>query len=139
MDKKNGGGWVWIILIIVAILWWSSTKGRDTEADRHVVEGSTTLFNPKGNFDEDSARDDAKDDVAASSFSDVGDPSTCTDDCGGHDAGFEWAKENGVTDASECSGSSTSFVEGCEAFAQAIEHRVEQERSEHDESEDTES
>ena len=42
---------------------------------------------------------------------------TCTDDCSGHEAGYEWAGQNGITDASECSGNSQSFIEGCQAYA----------------------
>ena len=104
----------------------TSCGGDDrAEADRHLVEGSSTVLNPKGDFDEDAARADAVADVSASDFSTVGDTSQCTDDCGGHDAGFEWAKENGVTDESECSGDSQSFIEGCEAFAQSVEQQVE--------------
>jgi hypothetical protein len=41
----------------------------------------------------------------------------CTDDCSGHDAGYEWAEEKGITDPSDCSGNSESFIEGCEAYA----------------------
>lgn len=42
----------------------------------------------------------------------------CTDDCSGHKAGYEWAEQNAVTDASECSGNSQSFVEGCQAYTE---------------------
>ena len=41
----------------------------------------------------------------------------CTDDCGGHDAGYEWAADNGITDSNDCDGNSNSFIEGCEAYA----------------------
>ena len=41
----------------------------------------------------------------------------CTDDCSGHNAGYEWAKEKGITDPSDCDGNSESFIEGCEAYA----------------------
>jgi hypothetical protein len=41
----------------------------------------------------------------------------CTDDCSGHEAGYAWAEENGITDPYECSGNSDSFIEGCEAYA----------------------
>ncbi len=47
----------------------------------------------------------------------------CTSDCSGHEAGFQWAQDNDVTDTSECSGDSNSFIEGCESFAQ---ERIEQ-------------
>ena len=41
----------------------------------------------------------------------------CTDDCGGHEAGYEWASDNGITDPDDCGGKSNSFIEGCEAYA----------------------
>lgn len=54
----------------------------------------------------------------------------CTDDCSGHEAGFAWAQENEVSDAADCGGNSTSFRESCEAFAEALESKVEETRSE---------
>jgi len=41
----------------------------------------------------------------------------CSDDCSGHEAGYNWAAENGISDPSQCGGNSQSFIEGCEAFA----------------------
>lgn len=41
----------------------------------------------------------------------------CTDDCSGHEAGYQWASDNGITDPSNCGGNSQSFIEGCEAYA----------------------
>ena len=41
----------------------------------------------------------------------------CTDDCSGHEAGYDWAEENSITDSSDCGGNSNSFIEGCEAYA----------------------
>ena len=42
----------------------------------------------------------------------------CTDDCSGHEAGYEWAEEHGITDPGDCGGNSDSFIEGCEAYAE---------------------
>lgn len=42
----------------------------------------------------------------------------CTEDCSGHEAGYEWAADEGVTDPDECGGRSDSFIEGCEAYAE---------------------
>lgn len=42
----------------------------------------------------------------------------CTEDCSGHEAGYQWAEENGVDDPSDCGGNSNSFIEGCEAYAE---------------------
>lgn len=41
----------------------------------------------------------------------------CTGDCSGHEAGYEWASENGISDSNDCGGKSASFIEGCEAYA----------------------
>jgi hypothetical protein len=41
----------------------------------------------------------------------------CTDDCGGHEAGYEWARDKDIADPALCGGKSDSFVEGCVAYA----------------------
>lgn len=41
----------------------------------------------------------------------------CTDDCSGHEAGYEWASDQGISDPDDCGGKSDSFIEGCEAYA----------------------
>ena len=41
----------------------------------------------------------------------------CTVDCSGHEAGYDWAEEKGITDPNDCGGNSNSFIEGCEAYA----------------------
>lgn len=40
----------------------------------------------------------------------------CTEDCSGHEAGYEWAEDNGITDTEDCGGNSDSFIEGCETY-----------------------
>ena len=40
----------------------------------------------------------------------------CTSDCSGHEAGYEWAEDKGITDIDDCGGNSNSFIEGCEAY-----------------------
>lgn len=42
----------------------------------------------------------------------------CTDDCSGHEAGYQWAEENGITNPDDCGGNSNSFMEGCQAYAE---------------------
>lgn len=41
----------------------------------------------------------------------------CTDDCSGHEAGYEWASDKGITDPDDCGGNSQSFIEGCMEYA----------------------
>jgi len=43
--------------------------------------------------------------------------SSCTGDCSGHKAGYDWAEKKGITDPSDCGGNSDSFVEGCKSYA----------------------
>lgn len=42
----------------------------------------------------------------------------CTVDCSGHEAGYEWAEEKGITDESDCGGNSNSFIEGCHSYVE---------------------
>ncbi|MFH1654603.1 MAG: hypothetical protein ABIE74_11205 [Pseudomonadota bacterium] len=42
----------------------------------------------------------------------------CTDDCSGHEAGYEWAKENDISDIENCDGNSDSFNEGCQVYVE---------------------
>ena len=42
----------------------------------------------------------------------------CTVDCSGHEAGYAWAEENGITDPGDCGGNSQSFIEGCIAYTE---------------------
>lgn len=45
----------------------------------------------------------------------------CTQDCSGHEAGYDWAERRGIDDPDDCSGNSNSFVEGCRAWAESQE------------------
>lgn len=42
----------------------------------------------------------------------------CTEDCSGHEAGYEWAEDNDISDTYDCDGNSQSFTEGCEAYVE---------------------
>ena len=42
----------------------------------------------------------------------------CTDDCSGHEAGYEYAERYHITDPDDCGGNSQSFIEGCMAYAE---------------------
>ncbi len=43
---------------------------------------------------------------------------SCTTDCSGHAAGYNWAEKNGINNPYDCGGQSKSFIEGCEAYAE---------------------
>ncbi|OJU08829.1 MAG: hypothetical protein BGN86_03675 [Caulobacterales bacterium 68-7] len=59
----------------------------------------------------------------------------CTDDCSGHEAGYEWAELHGIEDPDDCGGNSYSFIEGCVLYAQ---ERAEEADPSGDEEEDQE-
>ena len=52
-----------------------------------------------------------------SGYQAAGAPYGCTEDCSGHDAGYEWAETNAISEPDECSGNSESFIEGCRTYA----------------------
>ncbi len=43
---------------------------------------------------------------------------TCTGDCSGHEAGYNWASDHGIGDTSDCGGNSNSFIEGCISYVE---------------------
>jgi hypothetical protein len=57
----------------------------------------------------------------------------CTDDCSGHVAGFSWAEERGISKEAGCEdGKSISFIEGCEAYVEAVQDELNSEDYEPD-------
>jgi hypothetical protein len=42
----------------------------------------------------------------------------CTEDCSGHEAGYDWAEENDISDEYDCDGNSSSFNEGCASYVE---------------------
>lgn len=54
-------------------------------------------------------------------------PWNCTDDCSGHKAGYNWAKQKNITNPLDCTGNSNSFIEGCEYYVQEMQHETTQE------------
>lgn len=51
-------------------------------------------------------------------YSDLGEPYGCTEDCSGHEAGAAWAADNDLRDPGDCGGRSQSFLEGCQAYTE---------------------
>ncbi|MDD2270127.1 MAG: hypothetical protein PHG60_00865 [Candidatus Dojkabacteria bacterium] len=42
----------------------------------------------------------------------------CDEDCSGHEAGYNWAEEKGISAKESCTGKSESFIEGCETYVE---------------------
>ena len=72
----------------------------------------------------DAARQNAIDNLEDQTYEDVMGSDACTEDCSGHDAGWEWAKKHEIFDPDECSGNSDSFIEGCKAYGEEVERRT---------------
>ena len=99
--------WVWIVGIVIAILIFSGEK-----------EGNTSV--PTSYSQEPRPPVYQQAPIPASSPTFMG--YRCTVDCSGHEAGYEWAGENGIDDPNDCDGNSDSFIEGCQAYAE--EHQA---------------
>jgi hypothetical protein len=72
------------------------------------------------------ARIDAQADLSGTTYEQVAGSAACTQDCSGHDAGYEWAQENEITDPNDCDGNNNSFIEGCRAYGEEIERRAQE-------------
>lgn len=77
----------------------------------------------RASFDEDAAREVAEDELSEDSYVGIGSPYGCTEDCSGHEAGFQYRAENGYA---AFNADSPSFNEGGQAFEEAVEERVEE-------------
>ncbi|QNN77315.1 hypothetical protein IAE60_15535 [Pseudoxanthomonas mexicana] len=97
------------------------------DADAAAEEARQAVYEDRG-ADSDGTGADASN-VDAYDVEDGGNY-VCTEDCAGHEAGFAWAQENDVTDASECGSDSMSFAEGCEAFAEERQEQADREAQE---------
>ncbi|MBU1091892.1 hypothetical protein KKA27_03475 [Patescibacteria group bacterium] len=78
-----------------------------------VVVGGLLLISP-WDSEKDTTRSVLSDYESSPSYDTYG----CTQDCSGHDAGWNWAEEHGITEPEDCGGKSQSFIEGCEAYAE---------------------
>ena len=63
--------------------------------------------------------------LADVTYADLGEPYGCTQDCSGHEAGVDWGRENEIYNPGDCGGRSQSFLEGCMAYAEAVEQAAE--------------
>ena len=51
----------------------------------------------------------------------------------GHDAGYQWAEDNGIDDTSSCSTPSSSFNQGCEDYVEDAASSLSSDQDEEDE------
>lgn len=113
MSKSNSFGCAGLVLLVLALGYCS----RADRATRSAVPAASIGSNPgfvKGN--ETYNEFDARRDALNTGFYSGG--YGCTDDCGGHDAGYQWAEDHDIDDPDDCGGKSWSFEEGCRAYAE---------------------
>lgn len=97
----------WIIVVGVGIYYL--TDSPDDNSQIEGVQSQPSFFNPTNPAEEENNLDNG--DLYFHGY-------TCTEDCSGHEAGYEWAEENDITDPDDCGGNSQSFIEGCESYAE---------------------
>jgi hypothetical protein len=107
--------------IVLALLGCTDTRDETSALETvpgDVMESASTSYSDSDNLNNDdevaAGDDDGQGNQEQPTF--MGAP--CTDDCSGHEAGYQWAEEKGIDDPDDCSGNSNSFVEGCRAYAE---------------------
>lgn len=138
MAENNGQGCLGclgVIVLCIAAYAMFHVGGDKSEAQQAAIEGdaqpgvtqaAVAAVSLGREFDEDAARDAAHDDLSGQSYESEQGSSQCTDDCSGHEAGWSYARDNGDEDCD--SGASDSFREGCSAYREAVEQRIENAR-----------
>jgi len=94
--------WLWVVGVILAI-WIFSDSSEKNKAPSSSYIQPQPVYLPQPS-------------IVYSPPTFMGYP--CTVDCSGHEAGYEWAEDNGIDDPDDCDGNSDSFIEGCQAYAQ---------------------
>jgi hypothetical protein len=95
------------VSIFIILLLSGCSKSDDTEGSTVTVEETSAY---------DDSEQAAEDTPTYSGESFDGNP--CVGDCSGHEAGYQWAEENGIDDPDNCGGNSNSFIEGCRSYAE---------------------
>ena len=104
-----------ITLMLIAPLFGCGSGSR--YSDYNDYENSAISNEEKSTYTDADASDVNPEDVEQPDFN------GCIHDCSGHEAGFEWARNNDVTDEIECGSRSQSFHDGCVQF---VDERQEQ-------------
>lgn len=109
---KNIIGWIIGIIILWFILSGSnSLVGSSQTTDQNSNSSSADHYNSVDDNTGSGQEEDTGEELEFSGYQ-------CTDDCSGHNAGYDWAEEHGVTqeDVDNYSGNSNSFMEGMQSY-----------------------
>lgn len=129
MNDNDGGWWGFVVLalFIVAPIAWGMVS--NSSAENGYNEGNSPTYSSQiSEPEEESISSYQNSDLDYTDDEDEplyfnGD--VCTVDCSGHEAGYEWAEEKGISDPYDCDGNSQSFIEGCESYAEEYDYSYE--------------
>lgn len=130
---KGWLGWILLVLIGAAVYFWSDAKPNVSKSQAEALTISShddppstadslaANLNPlRGEFNESRAATAARNFLSGETYEATVGSVDCTDDCSGHEAGWQWSAEG-----NDCiGGNSASFEQGCTAFEAAAEERV---------------
>ena len=88
-----------VVIAVGAIIWWMASYSGSSSSSSDFTATSS-------------------DASTSSTYEDAYGSSDCTSDCSGHDAGYEWAQANDITETDYDAGKSDSFNEGVRAYAE---------------------
>lgn len=71
-------------------------------------------------FSHERATQRAHSEMSTQTYEQAHGSSACATDCSGHQAGYRWAHEHEIDDASLCPSRSPAFNEGCRAYAEDV-------------------
>ena len=115
--KKMKSTWLWIIGVVAAAWVFSGERKSNTSAVATSSPPAKLNYQPQPIYQQPTISP-----YSSSTFMGY----QCTVDCPGHEAGYEWAEENGIDDPYDCGGNSESFIEGCQAYAEEQQAAMEE-------------
>lgn len=112
MEKKEHGSW-WIWIILVAILYFLNSNS-NTESDTTMINNIESIATvlPAPTYIAPAVTSKPTYNYSPDYFNDY----ECTDDCSGHEAGYDWAVDKDIQSYDDCGGNSNSFIEGCYSY-----------------------
>ncbi len=118
MDKDTIGGWA-VAGVVLLVIFGPLLFGNSDSENYEYEEDTSSSWQEDTYSDEPQSyyEEDYETDYVDSDYVDDRGIDRCTEDCGGHSAGYEWADENGVCDEDFSGGNSDSFAEGVQEYA----------------------
>lgn len=132
--ESKSYGWIfWVIIVILIITGFSKSSDNKIKSNSNY---SSSSYEDDGyawaedndissfgecqdqfgtSYEEDECNQYVKENYSGSS---TYNGYECTEDCSGHEAGYNWAEENDISDEYDCDGNSNSFNEGCVSYVE---------------------